>query len=127
MIERLVFETRSVTKVYHIGEIDIHALRGVDVRLYESELLVLLGPSGSGKSTLLNILGGLDIPTAGQVLYRGRNLTAANDTELTDYRRNHVGFVFQFFNLLPTLTALRPWPSGPARANHEHDRNRKAA
>ena len=105
MIERLVFETRSVTKVYHIGEIDIHALRGVDVRLYESELLVLLGPSGSGKSTLLNILGGLDIPTAGQVLYRGRNLTAANDTELTDYRRNHVGFVFQHYNLIPSLTA----------------------
>ena len=105
MIERLVFETRSVTKVYHIGEIDIHALRGVDVRLYESELLVLLGPSGSGKSTLLNILGGLGIPTAGQVLYRGRNLTAANGTELTDYRRNHVGFVFQHYNLIPSLTA----------------------
>ena len=104
MSERLIFETRNVTKVYHMGEIDVHALRGVDVRLYESEFLVLLGPSGSGKSTLLNILGGLDIPTAGQVLYRGRDLTAASDTELTDYRRNHVGFVFQFYNLIPSLT-----------------------
>ena len=99
-----VFEARGVTKVYHMGEVDVQALRGVDVHLYESEFLVLLGPSGSGKSTLLNILGGLDIPTAGHVLYRGRDLTEASDTELTDYRRNHVGFVFQFYNLIPSLT-----------------------
>ena len=100
-----VFEARGLTKVYHMGEVDVHALRGVDLSLLESEFLVLLGPSGSGKSTLLNILGGLDVPTSGHVVYRGRNLTAAGDRELTDYRRRHVGFVFQFYNLIPSLTA----------------------
>ena len=100
-----VFQARSITKVYHMGDVDVHALRGVDLTLIESEFLVLLGPSGSGKSTLLNILGGLDVPTAGRVLYRGRDLTAAEDRELTDYRRRHVGFVFQFYNLIPSLTA----------------------
>ena len=100
-----VFEARDITKVYHMGEVDVHALRGVDLTLLETEFLVLLGPSGSGKSTLLNILGGLDVPTAGQVLYRGRDLTAAEERELTDYRRRHVGFVFQFYNLIPSLTA----------------------
>jgi putative ABC transport system ATP-binding protein len=100
-----VFEARDVTKVYHMGEVDVHALRGVSLELYESEFLVLLGPSGSGKSTLLNILGGLDVPSAGTVLYRGRNLTEADEAALTDYRRRHVGFVFQFYNLIPSLTA----------------------
>jgi putative ABC transport system ATP-binding protein len=100
-----VFEARGITRVYHMGEVEVHALRGVDMDLLEGELAVLLGPSGSGKSTLLNILGGLDLPTAGQVLYRGRDLTAADDAELTGYRRRHVGFVFQFYNLIPSLTA----------------------
>ncbi len=100
-----VFEARGLTKVYRVGELDVHALRGVDVELYEGELVVLLGPSGSGKSTLLNILGGLDVPSAGRVLYRGRDLTRAGEAELTAYRRFHVGFVFQFYNLIPSLTA----------------------
>jgi len=100
-----VFLARGVTKVYHMGEVDVHALRGIDLELHESEFTVLLGPSGSGKSTLLNILGGLDVPTAGQVFYRGGELTAAGDRELTQYRRDHVGFVFQFYNLIPSLTA----------------------
>ena len=99
-----VFRARGVTKVYHMGEVDVHALRGIDLELRESEFLVLLGPSGSGKSTLLNILGGLDAPTSGQVLYRDTDLTAANDWALTQYRREHVGFVFQFYNLIPSLT-----------------------
>jgi putative ABC transport system ATP-binding protein len=100
-----VFEARGITKVYHMGEVDVHALRGVDVDLREGEFTVLLGPSGSGKSTLLNILGGLDVPTEGHVLYRGRDLTDADEAELTAYRRHHVGFVFQFYNLIPSLTA----------------------
>ena len=100
-----VFVARGITKIYHMGEVDVHALRGIDLELHESEFTVLLGPSGSGKSTLLNILGGLDVPTAGQVFYRGGELTAAGDKELTRYRRDHVGFVFQFYNLIPSLTA----------------------
>ena len=100
-----VFRAVGVTKVYHMGEVDVHALRGVDLTLLESEFTVLLGPSGSGKSTLLNILGGLDVPTDGQVFYRRQELTAAGDRELTRYRRHHVGFVFQFYNLIPSLTA----------------------
>jgi putative ABC transport system ATP-binding protein len=104
-MEGSVFEARGVTKVYHMGEVDVLALRGVDLDLREGEFLVLLGPSGSGKSTLLNILGGLDVATSGRVLYRGRDLTAADEAELTEYRRHHVGFVFQFYNLIPSLTA----------------------
>src|SRR6185503_16541647 len=87
------------------GEVDVLALRGVDVALTEGELMVLLGPSGSGKSTLLNILGGLDTCTEGRVEYRGADLTAASESDLTEYRRHHVGFVFQFYNLVPSLTA----------------------
>ncbi len=100
-----VFAARDITKVYHMGEVDVQALRGVSLDLYESEFLVLLGPSGSGKSTLLNILGGLDVPSSGTVEYRGRNLTTADERALTLYRRRHVGFVFQFYNLIPSLTA----------------------
>jgi putative ABC transport system ATP-binding protein len=88
-----------------MGEVQVHALRGVDLDLYEGEFVVLLGPSGSGKSTLLNILGGLDVPTAGQVNYMDHDLTADDDAALTKYRRDHVGFVFQFYNLIPSLTA----------------------
>lgn len=101
-----VFRTRGITKVYRVGEVEVHALRGVDLVLYESELVVLLGPSGSGKSTLLNILGGLDVPTAGSVFFGGIELTNLADRELTRYRRENVGFVFQFYNLIPSLTAL---------------------
>jgi putative ABC transport system ATP-binding protein len=89
-----------------MGDVQVHALRGIDLDLFAGEFLVILGPSGSGKSTLLNILGGLDIPTAGQVHYLDHNLTAAGDTALTRFRREHVGFVFQFYNLIPSLTAV---------------------
>ena len=101
----VVFHVHGLTKVYTMGEVQVHALRGIDLELYAGELLVLLGPSGSGKSTLLNILGGLDTATAGEVYYRDRNLTHADENTLTDYRRHHVGFVFQFYNLIPSLTA----------------------
>jgi putative ABC transport system ATP-binding protein len=100
-----VFQARGLTKVYGMGEVEVHALRGVDLDLYAGEFVVLLGPSGSGKSTLLNILGGLDVPTAGAVRFRDTELTAADDAGLTRYRRDHVGFVFQFYNLIPSLTA----------------------
>ena len=88
-----------------MGEVTVQALCGVDFDLYSREWVVLLGPSGSGKSTLLNILGGLDVPTSGDVVYQDHNLTSANDAQLTEYRRTHVGFVFQFYNLIPSLTA----------------------
>ena len=101
----VVFHAAGITKVYDMGEVKVQALRGVDLDLYAGELVVLLGPSGSGKSTLLNILGGLDRATAGYVSYHGRELTNASDRELTEYRRYHVGFVFQFYNLIPSLTA----------------------
>ena len=101
-----MFVARGVTKTYHMGEVDVRALAGVDLDLYEGEFLVLLGPSGSGKSTLLNILGGLDVPSTGTVQYRDHRLTDADEGALTRYRRDHVGFVFQFYNLIPSLTAL---------------------
>ena len=100
-----VFSTRGLTKVYDMGEVQVHALRGIDVDFYSGELVVLLGASGSGKSTLLNILGGLDTATDGTVLYKGQDLTRATEKQLTEYRRHHVGFVFQFYNLIPSLTA----------------------
>src|SRR5688572_32369673 len=89
-----------------MGEVEVHALRQVNLHLFEGQFVVLLGPSGSGKSTLLNIIGGLDVPTSGRVIYRGMDLTRADEAELTAYRRRHVGFVFQFYNLIPSLTAL---------------------
>ena len=100
-----VLETVALTKIYRMGQVRVHALRGVDFRLAAGEFLVLLGPSGSGKSTLLNILGGLDTPTDGRVFYRGGELTHASEADLTRFRRHHVGFVFQFYNLIPSLTA----------------------
>ena len=103
---RPVFVARGLTKRYEMGEVTVHALRGVDFELSPGELVVLLGPSGSGKSTLLNILGGLDVPTEGTVVYQDHTLTSADDDALTAYRRAHVGFVFQFYNLIPSLTAL---------------------
>jgi putative ABC transport system ATP-binding protein len=103
--DNTVFRARAVTKVYDMGEVQVHALRGIDLDLFRGEMVVMLGPSGSGKSTLLNILGGLDRATSGEVSYHGRDLSQANDRELTEYRRYHVGFVFQFYNLIPSLTA----------------------
>lgn len=102
---RPIFEARGLTKVYEMGEVQVQALRGVDLDLYGGEFIVLLGPSGSGKSTLLNILGGLDAPTAGSVRYADHDLSLDDDTLMTEYRRAHVGFVFQFYNLIPSLTA----------------------
>ena len=101
-----VFTARGLSKTYVVGEVEVRALRDVDLEIYEGEFVVLLGPSGSGKSTLLNILGGLDSPTSGQAQWRDHNLVTADEAELTRYRREHVGFVFQFFNLIPSLTAL---------------------
>ena len=100
-----ILAAEGLTKIYHAGEIEVPALRGVDLALAAGEMVVLLGPSGSGKSTLLNILGGLESPTAGRIVYRGADLTRADDATLTRYRRDHVGFVFQFYNLIPSLTA----------------------
>ena len=101
----LVFCARGLTKIYRMGEVEVHALRGVDLDIYASEFVVLLGPSGSGKSTLLNILGGLDTPTSGTARWRDHDLGRSSEAELTRYRREHVGFVFQFYNLIPSLTA----------------------
>jgi len=100
-----IFEARGLRKVYHTGEVDVVALQSVDLDFKEGELVVLLGASGSGKSTLLNILGGLDVPTTGQLRYKGFDLTDGNERTLTQFRRNCVGFVFQFYNLIPSLTA----------------------
>lgn len=100
-----IFQAQGLTKTYGSGEVAVHALRGVDLALNQGEFIVILGPSGCGKSTLLNILGGLDTPTGGHVWYHGQELTRASDAELTQFRREHVGFVFQFYNLIPSLTA----------------------
>ena len=101
----VVFHAEGLSKVYRMGDVEVHALRGVNLQLARSEFVVLLGASGSGKSTLLNILGGLDTPTSGRVSYGDHDLTRATEAELTLYRREHVGFVFQFYNLIPSLTA----------------------
>jgi ABC-type sugar transport system ATPase subunit len=101
-----VFHMHEITKIYRMGDVTVEALRGITLDLLPGEFVVMLGPSGSGKSTLLNILGGLDVPTSGEVHYRDHNLTAATREELTRFRREHVGFVFQFYNLIPSLTAL---------------------
>ena len=102
---RTTLTARNITKIYRSGEVEVHALRGADLDLYEGELVVMLGPSGSGKSTLLNIIGGLDTATSGTVTFRDHELTGADESELTRFRRDHVGFVFQFYNLIPSLTA----------------------
>jgi putative ABC transport system ATP-binding protein len=104
-VRTALFEVRDLSKVYRMGEVEVHALRNVDLTLEGGHFVVLLGPSGSGKSTLLNIIGGLDVPTSGQVFYKEMELTRADEAALTAYRRRHVGFVFQFYNLIPSLTA----------------------
>lgn len=101
-----VFHARNLSKTYVMGEVEVHALREVNLDIHEREFVVLLGPSGSGKSTLLNILGGLDAPTSGEARWRDHDLVGAGEAELTRYRREHVGFVFQFYNLIPSLTAF---------------------
>jgi putative ABC transport system ATP-binding protein len=101
-----IFHARGLTKTYLMGEVEVQALRGVDIDLYPGEFVVMLGASGSGKSTLLNILGGLDAPTSGHVVCQGHELTGADEDALTRFRREQVGFVFQFYNLIPSLTAL---------------------
>jgi putative ABC transport system ATP-binding protein len=101
-----LFTITNLAKVYHMGEVEVHALKHVNLVLNEGHFVVLLGPSGSGKSTLLNIIGGLDVPTSGEVQYRDTVLTRADESALTAYRRRHVGFVFQFYNLIPSLTAV---------------------
>lgn len=115
----------NITRIYRSGEVEVKALAGVNFELYPKEMVVLLGASGSGKSTLLNILGGLDLPTSGHVYYGSQDLSMANDHELTLFRRDHVGFVFQFYNLIPSLTAyenvalvteIAPHPISPAKA-----------
>jgi putative ABC transport system ATP-binding protein len=103
--QSIVFRMVDITKTYRMGEVTVQALKSVNLELNAGELVVLLGPSGSGKSTLLNILGGLDVPDSGQVWFGKRDLTQANDAELTRFRREYVGFVFQFYNLIPSLTA----------------------
>lgn len=100
-----VFQARNLSKTYVMGEVEVRALHEVNLDIYEREFVVLLGPSGSGKSTLLNILGGLDSPTSGMARWRDHNLIGASEADLTRYRREHVGFVFQFYNLIPSLTA----------------------
>lgn len=104
-MRQAIFEVENLTKVYATGTVKVEALRGVSLSLYAGEIAVLLGPSGSGKSTLLNILGGLDVPTSGRVLFEGRDLAHLDERGLTEYRRHSVGFVFQFYNLIPSLTA----------------------
>ena len=102
---KVVFDVQNLSKVYQMGEVEVHALREVNLMLEEGHFVVLLGPSGSGKSTLLNILGVLDVLTRGKVTYRDMNLTDTNEGTLTEYRRRNIGFVFQFYNLIPSLTA----------------------
>lgn len=102
----VLYSVQSVSKIYKMGEVDVWALRDASLDVFEGELLIIVGPSGSGKSTLLNLIGGMDRPTSGRLLYLGRDLSRATDAELTKFRRDEVGFVFQFYNLIPTLTAL---------------------
>ena len=106
MNSTVIFQAQDITRTYQMGDVLVHALRGIDLKLYAGEFSVILGMSGSGKSTLLNILGGLDLPSAGKVYYKDLELSHASEKQLTDYRRYNVGFVFQFYNLIPSLTAL---------------------
>lgn len=104
-MKKVLISTRDLSKIYHMGEVSVEALRDATLDIYEGEFVVILGPSGSGKSTLLNIIGGMDTPTHGKVFFRGQELGDLDDNELTRYRRENIGFIFQFYNLLPNLTA----------------------
>jgi len=116
-----ILQVKGLTKEYHMGEVTVHALQGVDFTVGEGEFVVILGPSGSGKSTILNIMGGIDVPTAGQVLYRGQDISGYNQKRLTNYRRSAVGFVFQFYNLMQNLTALENITLASEMAAHPID------
>ena len=105
MVGEISVQLRNVTKTYQMGEVQVHALRGVDLEVREGEFAVVVGPSGSGKTTTLNLIGGLDSPTSGQLIVAGTDIAGYDETNLTTYRREKIGFIFQFFNLLPTLTA----------------------
>ncbi len=124
---RVIFSVQNASKIYRMGEVDVPALRDANLDVYEKEVLIIVGPSGSGKSTLLNMIGGMDRPSSGKLIFEGRDLSSASDRELTMFRRNQVGFVFQFYNLVPTLTALEnvqvaveivPDPMDPKEALH---------
>src|SRR4029450_2436499 len=127
-----VFTAKALTKTYVSGEVKVNALNNVDLEIAEREVVVLLGPSGSGKSTLLNIMGGLDRPTSGKLFFRDLDLTVLEDGELTKYRREHVGFVFQFYNLVPSLTAyenvalVTEIAEQPMRPDQERDASRRS-
>jgi len=122
MAERdVLFRARGATRVYRMGEVEVPALKPTDLDVFEGEVLVILGPSGSGKSTLLNLLGGMDRPTAGHVYFRDQELTGLDDAALTLFRRRHVGFVFQFYNLIPSLTAIENVAMATEIAPHPRD------
>jgi putative ABC transport system ATP-binding protein len=113
-------ELKKVEKTYPMGEITVHALRGIDLSIEDGEFVILLGPSGCGKTTTLNLIGGLDKPTSGQVIVQGEDITKYNETQMARYRRKQVGFVFQFFNLIPTLTAAENVEFSLALTQHTH-------
>jgi putative ABC transport system ATP-binding protein len=104
-MERVLIRTEDLSKIYHMGEVSVEALRDANLEIYKGEFVVILGPSGSGKSTLLNIIGGMDTPTLGKAIFKGEELGDLDDNGLTRYRRENIGFIFQFYNLLPNLTA----------------------
>jgi putative ABC transport system ATP-binding protein len=103
---KVILSVRKASRIYRMGEVDVPALRDASIDIYEGEFLIVVGPSGSGKSTLLNLIGGMDRPTSGRVIFEDRDLGQAGQRELTLYRRRQIGFIFQFYNLIPTLTAL---------------------
>ena len=102
----VLMELRDVHRTFTVGEVDVHVLRGIDLDIYAGELLIIKGESGSGKSTLMNMIGGIDTPSKGEIAFRGQHITSLSEKEITTFRRDHIGFVFQFYNLVPTLTAL---------------------
>jgi putative ABC transport system ATP-binding protein len=126
MSKSTLIQLDAVTKDYQMGEVTVHALRGIDFEIAQGEFIVLLGPSGCGKTTTLNIIGGLDRPTAGRIVVRGEDITHYSEDRLTEYRRQTVGFVFQMFNLIPTLTASENVEFALALINHERDLHGKA-
>ena len=117
----VIISVRSVSKIYRMGEVDVPALRDASLDIYDGEFLIIVGPSGSGKSTLLNLIGGMDRPTSGRLLFLDRDLSNATDRELTLFRRREVGFIFQFYNLVPTLTALENVQVAAELAEHPLD------
>ncbi len=123
--KKTLIRLEDIHRTFHTGEIDVHVLQGIDLNIFQGEFLIIRGESGSGKTTLMNIMGGIDSPTAGAVFFRDREITKFQEKERTQFRRNHIGFVFQFYNLIPTLTALEnvaiaadiaPDPMDPAHA-----------